>query len=97
MERLELHNNFVQMGARGPRLHNKREKNVWGLRPHTFFTLLLCNLVHRIPPDTMFAQVYYFVVSALYLGMDCYKGWAPLYDFKIKSGVSPELFVKSPF
>ncbi len=42
------HDNIVQKlcpeGVRGPRLHNKSEKHVWGRRPRTFLTLFLVNL-----------------------------------------------------
>ncbi len=42
------------VGVWAPRLHNKSEKNVWGLRLHTFSSLLLRNVGPQTPPpDTM--------------------------------------------
>ncbi len=43
---------IVQMcpeGVRGPRLRNKSAKNVWGRRPHTVFSILLCTLGPQTP------------------------------------------------
>ena len=37
-------------------MRNKSEKNVWGLRPHTLFSLLLCNLGPQTPLRTQFLR-----------------------------------------
>ena len=41
----------------GPRLRNQNVKNVWGLRPHTFFTLLLRNLGPQTPSGHNFCTI----------------------------------------
>ncbi len=39
-------------GVWGPRLRKQRENKLWGLRPHTFFSLLLRNLGPQTPLRT---------------------------------------------
>ncbi len=64
-------------GDWGPILPNRSVKNVWGLRPHTFFTLS----AQTRPPDPLriyvlhnFNTCCFFIHLVAYLGgMDYYK------------------------
>jgi hypothetical protein len=49
-------------GVWGSRLRNKSVKNVWGLRPHTFFTFLLRNLGLRTPSGHNVFTILIFVL-----------------------------------
>ncbi len=47
-------------GVWRPILRNQNVKNVWGLRPHTFSSLLLCNLGPRTPSGHNCCQILIF-------------------------------------
>jgi hypothetical protein len=44
-------------------LRNKSMENLWGLRPHTFFTLILRNLGPQTPSGDNFGAILIFCVS----------------------------------
>ena len=56
LQNIKIAQNLCLEGVWGPRLRNKSVQNVWGLRPHTFVSLLLCNLGPRTPLRTQFLR-----------------------------------------
>ncbi len=62
----------------GGRVCNTSGKNVWGLRPHKFVSLLSRNLGPQTPfSDKIVARFRCCLLFAAYLGMDNYKAAAP--------------------
>ncbi len=67
----QLRNKLCPEGVWGPILRNTNVKNVWDLRPHGFFTLLLRKLGPRPPPPQKYIEKFEHVVCfPSYLGMD---------------------------
>ena len=68
MENIKFVKQLCPEGAWGPELRNTSEKNVWGLRPHTFFTLSLRNLGPRTPSRHNVCAILIFCVSRIVPG-----------------------------